>query len=323
MGYDSTRFTEPIDDNLLCSVCGEVLEDAVLSPCGHSFCQLCIQTWLETHPTTMNCPECRSFMSEESVRPIHSIRNLVGALKLRCENLDRGCTKILNVSEENNHKTICDFSRVTCAGCSDVVNRIDLADHHLQCEAIICSLHSSTDSSSADTYTLNTSAYLGTENAASAELSCRVAALELQLQRMKRELDSAEISNRKLDRELTHAREELESKRQQLVDHQALNVDPGYEYGHTPLSIVSLSTLISRFLLKKPAYIDSERIFRAVKRCYDNYGRCGEDYEHDVHMLLATVYASNWFTDSHKLNVYFWLQSIARHRKFLHDIYIN
>ena len=46
MGFGTHRFVSSVDPNLVCSVCGGVLEDAVLTPCGHSFCRLCLHTWL-------------------------------------------------------------------------------------------------------------------------------------------------------------------------------------------------------------------------------------------------------------------------------------
>ena len=47
MGFAVNRFTGTVDQNLLCSICSCVLEDAVLTPCGHSFCQLCLHTWIQ------------------------------------------------------------------------------------------------------------------------------------------------------------------------------------------------------------------------------------------------------------------------------------
>ena len=47
MGYAVARFTGTVDQNLLCSICSSVLEDAVLTPCGHSFCHMCLHTWIQ------------------------------------------------------------------------------------------------------------------------------------------------------------------------------------------------------------------------------------------------------------------------------------
>ncbi len=47
MGYAVGRFSEEVNENLLCSICSCVLEEAVLTPCGHSFCNTCLTTWIE------------------------------------------------------------------------------------------------------------------------------------------------------------------------------------------------------------------------------------------------------------------------------------
>ena len=49
MGYAVARFTGTVDQNLLCSICSAVLEEAVLTPCGHSFCQMCLHTWIQVN----------------------------------------------------------------------------------------------------------------------------------------------------------------------------------------------------------------------------------------------------------------------------------
>jgi hypothetical protein len=95
--------------------------------------------------------------------------------------------------------------------------------------------------------------------------------------------------------------------------------DPDYDYGYTPQTVAKLSLLIARFLLKKPTYVDANKIFAAIKRSYEQYARCGTHYEHDVHMLVATAFASNWFGESQRINFHCWLQSIARYRHYAHS----
>ena len=82
MGYSITRFVASVDANLLCSICSAVLEDPVLTPCGHSFCLLCLETWLE-HSGASSCPECRGAIGSDETRPIRSVRNLINGLEVR------------------------------------------------------------------------------------------------------------------------------------------------------------------------------------------------------------------------------------------------
>lgn len=156
-----------------------------------------------------------------------------------------------------------------------------------------------------------------------AELSCRVASLELQLTRMKRDLDNTESKNRKLQRELNRASEELHNNNyfqdRAPSGHSAtVEFDPDYEYGFTASSVPKLSGLISRFLVRKPDYICRDRIFNAIQRCYDNFCRAGAQHEQHVHMLVATASASSWFSETQRLKFHLWLQTISRRRQFQH-----
>ncbi len=324
MGYSVTRFLGQVDVNLLCSICSCMLQDAVLTPCGHSFCQLCLDTWL-ARPGPGTCPECRGRVSKSEVRPILSVRNLINAMEIYCDHKSRGCRTVVKLESLSSHMDGCSFSPVECAGCGRTVNRGDLAEHHMRCEAIAAAIRDDEDHPSSSNritsccttrHPLHSSAWVPEV----AELACRVATLELQLKRMKRDLEAAEIKNRKLDRELKRTKEDLEEKRNQLLDQQYVDFDPDYDYGFTPNTISKLSCFLARFLLKKPAYIDRHRMFSAVKRCYDNFGRSSDEYEHDVHMLIATAYASNWFTENQKLNFHCWIESLSRHRQLAHNM---
>ena len=318
MGYNVARFPGQVDQNLLCSICSSVLEEAVLTPCGHSFCDSCLTTWL-VRPGAFSCPECRGHVAPGDARPIRSVRSLINAMDIHCDHQARGCQAVVKLDCLKTHLNTCAYSPITCAGCSVVVNRGELPQHHISCAAIAAALHDETD-----TVLSRTSPGLHHKRSKSAtpnlvsditELTCRVASLELQLKRVKRELDAAELRNRKLERELRQTKQDLEEKRHQLLDHNYVDFEPDYDYGYVASSIAKLSRLISRFLLRKPAYIDEERIYEAVKRCYDNFGRSPSEHGHAMHMLLATAYACNWFSETEKMNIYLWLQSLIRGRE--------
>ena len=338
MGYGLNRFHGTVDPNLLCSICGSVLEEAVLTPCGHSFCQLCLDTWLVRPNGGSTCPECRGRVGVHEVRPIHSVRNLINNMDIYCKNTARGCRGVVRLESLNSHLGSCNYEPIGCAGCGITVNRSELASHQMRCEAIAAAIRDDVTSVGASSNLRPRRSFsccsrgtimkghhgLDTDltNPRSlpcevTDLACRVATLEMQLKRMKRDLEAADVKNRKIDRELKRAKEELDEKRNQLLDQQLyVEFDPDYEYGYTASTITVLSRLIARFLLKRPTYIDRNRLYNSIKRCYDNYGRSSDGYEHDVHMLIATAHGSNWFTDNQKLSFHCWLQSIARHLQF-------
>mmetsp|Transcript_22937 Transcript_22937/g.38815 ORF Transcript_22937/g.38815 Transcript_22937/m.38815 type:complete len:260 (+) Transcript_22937:59-838(+) len=54
------RAWDDVDEDLICSVCVNLVEDAVQSPCcGSLFCRECVKTWLKDNKT---CPSCRGYL---------------------------------------------------------------------------------------------------------------------------------------------------------------------------------------------------------------------------------------------------------------------
>lgn len=248
-----------------------------------------------------------------NIKPVLSLRNLINGFDVECEHSERGCKVILKLDRLKSHLQTCGYVPVTCAGCEQVVSRFELASHQIRCEGIANSVKD--DEEDGVHHRLGTVRFNHTLTSVDvSELISKIATLEFQLKTLKRDLQIAESKNRVLEREFRKTKNELQHKRSELIE---LNndFDPNYEYGYSPQSIAKLSFLIARFLLKKPAYIDRDKIFTSVRRCYDKYARCGSEFEHDVHMLVATAFASNWFTESYRTTLHFWLQNIARHRQ--------
>jgi len=57
MGFPAALFVETPDDEWICAICQDVLEDPVCTPCGHSFCSACLAEWLTDNE---QCPTCRT-----------------------------------------------------------------------------------------------------------------------------------------------------------------------------------------------------------------------------------------------------------------------
>uniref|UniRef100_A0A3Q4HML9 RING-type domain-containing protein n=1 Tax=Neolamprologus brichardi TaxID=32507 RepID=A0A3Q4HML9_NEOBR len=48
------------EDQFTCSICLEVFNKPVTTPCGHSFCQTCISSYWDGNSTKMyQCPLCK------------------------------------------------------------------------------------------------------------------------------------------------------------------------------------------------------------------------------------------------------------------------
>lgn len=57
---------EDADKDILCPICMQIIKDAFLTACGHSFCYMCIATHLRNKS---NCPCCSHYLSASHMFP--------------------------------------------------------------------------------------------------------------------------------------------------------------------------------------------------------------------------------------------------------------
>ncbi|CAH8515456.1 unnamed protein product [Schistosoma rodhaini] len=71
-------------------------------------------------------------------RPVIALKNFLNSLQIYCEYAKRGCTTIGSVEliHFGNHRHVCAYVPVDCAGCGRTLNRIELAAHQLSCFGI-------------------------------------------------------------------------------------------------------------------------------------------------------------------------------------------
>ena len=55
-----------VDKDLLCPICMQIIKDAFLTSCGHSFCYMCIITHLRNKS---DCPCCFQFLTNNQLFP--------------------------------------------------------------------------------------------------------------------------------------------------------------------------------------------------------------------------------------------------------------
>ncbi|KAJ7365386.1 hypothetical protein OS493_005493 [Desmophyllum pertusum] len=150
---------------------------------------------------------------------------------------------------------MCEYGLIECGACGKSVKRFELPDHHEECE-ILREMVSS-QKIAKDGLTID-------------NLTKQVALLEVDLNKTKTSLRESEGDVRRVKQELREMQIQLEMR---MSEDQEFDTDwdPEYNYGYSPSSIAQLASLVSRYLLNKPYYVDRNRIFNAVKRCYDYY----------------------------------------------------
>ena len=84
LSQDQARvFVDPVPDAFLCGICMDVVSDCVVTPCGHSFCLVCITRAVDL---TGSCPMDRTPVDLTSLIPNRMVREFVDALPIRCPN---------------------------------------------------------------------------------------------------------------------------------------------------------------------------------------------------------------------------------------------
>ena len=224
-----------------------------------------------------------------------ALRGMVDSLPMQCDNVEHGCRMTLRLDKLASHLQTCPYVLVKCVACCAQVKRFELPKHHEKCQ-VINDLATKKKKGSAITID---------------ELTRQVTALEIDLKKTKSALKESETEVLRVKRDLREMQYQLEVRSEE--DEFDSDWDSEYSYGYSPSSIAQLASFVSRYLLNKPYYVDRNRIFNAVKRCFDYYhGYAG--YSQDVHMLLAASYASNWFTENQRGNFDAWLQVLTRDR---------
>ena len=143
MGIDKTLITTQIDPemipNFTCSICDDLLEDAVTLTCDHTFCRPCLTGWMERPGRRRNvpCPDCRHLFSptKDIKEPSRLLRNLLSTIKFKC--LNEGCDHIVPYGEFNLHKEECPYGLIACSYCQIEICRKDIETHEDGCISFV------------------------------------------------------------------------------------------------------------------------------------------------------------------------------------------
>ncbi|KAL7740464.1 hypothetical protein ACLKA6_006996 [Drosophila palustris] len=133
MGYDLSLIIGHVDEELLCPICADVLEEPMQSSsCEHAFCRYCIEKWMQEKQI---CPVDRSDLLPIHLVPVSRLmRNMLGRLKIKCSFAENGCTAVLTLDEFRNHVAHCQNNPkvvILCTkGCGMKVPKDELSKHN-------------------------------------------------------------------------------------------------------------------------------------------------------------------------------------------------
>lgn len=120
---------EELSDFFRCPVCRHCLNVPMQTPCGHRFCQECINSVLESSQPV--CPLDRTIL--DNVFPDAACRRQINALKVYCSNKNDGCTWSGEMIDEATHRTSCVYGKIACKLCSEVILRVNEVKHKKEC----------------------------------------------------------------------------------------------------------------------------------------------------------------------------------------------
>ncbi|XP_016989602.2 E3 ubiquitin-protein ligase NRDP1 [Drosophila rhopaloa] len=133
MGFDLNSIVGHVDEELICPICADVLEEPVQSSgCEHAYCRACIDKWMLQKQI---CPVDRSALLAAHLVPVSRLmRNMLSRLKIKCTFSANGCPLMLPLEEFRTHVVSCEHNPkvvVLCnKGCGMKVPKDELARHN-------------------------------------------------------------------------------------------------------------------------------------------------------------------------------------------------
>lgn len=153
---DVDDFLDEVDEVFICGICTMVLVRPRSCQEGHTYCQDCISTWLQSHST---CPIDRNALTLGTLTNNRPVQTMIQKLKVRCSNFEfeapppaaagrahkrlkqeivvTGCPWTGTVQQRVEHLAQeCDFEELECphADCEEKMARRDLDAHTESCD---------------------------------------------------------------------------------------------------------------------------------------------------------------------------------------------
>uniref|UniRef100_A0A8C3W9R8 E3 ubiquitin-protein ligase TRIM31 n=1 Tax=Catagonus wagneri TaxID=51154 RepID=A0A8C3W9R8_9CETA len=118
------QFANRLQEEVICSICMDILQDPATINCGHSFCLGCITRSGEASDSVLKCPLCNKIVKRDTIRPNWLLMSLVEKIQamdpseIQPEAKERKCLKHgekFHYFCESDGKFLC----VVCRGSKD------------------------------------------------------------------------------------------------------------------------------------------------------------------------------------------------------------
>jgi hypothetical protein len=96
---------------LKCGVCLCIFNRPVDNICGHTFCNDCINGWLNQYNDS--CPECRSYLgmgyNSKPFKDSYTLKRFINKLIIKCDFVDKGCEVVFELELLLKHLEECNY----------------------------------------------------------------------------------------------------------------------------------------------------------------------------------------------------------------------
>eukprot|EP00002_Diphylleia_rotans_P028973 TRINITY_DN585_c0_g5_i1.p1 TRINITY_DN585_c0_g5~~TRINITY_DN585_c0_g5_i1.p1 ORF type:complete len:333 (+),score=24.72 TRINITY_DN585_c0_g5_i1:50-1048(+) len=134
MGFETTQFHDPVEEEFVCAICMEVFSDPMEVPCCRNvLCQSCLESWVSRSGV---CAFCREHIVRANCKPAHPIIcAILNRKRIKCTNHAKGCTAICRLGDLARHdKEECPLRAVPCRfQCGESPPMRDKAEHESRC----------------------------------------------------------------------------------------------------------------------------------------------------------------------------------------------
>lgn len=112
-GFEKEIFLNPDKiDKFICPVCLQIIRDWTIDPCGHSFCNECVISWINANPT---CPISKKPLALKNLIKHPGLEAEMKKLAVRCVHLEEGCAWTGLLEDYPSHlEAECDFEGELC-----------------------------------------------------------------------------------------------------------------------------------------------------------------------------------------------------------------
>ncbi|GAM26669.1 hypothetical protein SAMD00019534_098440 [Acytostelium subglobosum LB1] len=81
-------FIDNVIQHLVCPIGKGIIEDPVITPCGHTFCRSCLLNLLNTR---RQCPTCKIPVTHKQLIPNYLVLDILADQTVRCDHHNDGC----------------------------------------------------------------------------------------------------------------------------------------------------------------------------------------------------------------------------------------